>query len=137
VRNDVDFFYIRIGSQHFDQLFERVAGRVRALAIICVRRKTQFPARRPCKQNGNTWRLRIVNDLCKPVNGIIKPVVEAMHEDKRVSATGRLCRGGHGGGELLLVEIIRRMSDEIAIRITRKGRGPVDFATLSGVVRRN
>ena len=82
-------------------------------------------------------RLRVVDNLSKPVNGIVEPVVEAMHEDEHFAAAGLLCCGSHGGGELLFVDVVRRNRHKIVTRIARKRFRPLDFATLSGAVRWN
>jgi hypothetical protein len=46
-----------------------------------------------------------VHDLRKPVDGIVKAIVEAMHEDEYFACSALVCCARYSGGKGSLVEI--------------------------------
>ena len=79
----------------------------------------------------------IVDDLREAVDGIVKPVVETVHEDQHLVAPGLLGSRGDGCGEILSVDIVGRGRNEIAPRIARSCARPLHVPDLAHCVGRD
>ena len=75
--------------------------------------------------------LEFVDDLCKSIDGVVKSVVEAMHEHQRLGAFGLFRHCGHGIQERLPINILCRDRNEIAIGVAGRRRGPLHFSDLT------
>jgi hypothetical protein len=78
-----------------------------------------------------------VNDLGKPIDGILKGVVEAMHENEHASIRAFLDGGIEPGDGLRSVDVLRLQNCKVRIRIRWQSLRPGDFADLADAFRRD
>ena len=88
----INLFYARIARDLINKSTELIPRIVRAFSIVCIRSQLNFATRRPGKKNRNPGRSRVVNDLSEAIDCLIKPIIEAVHEDEDL-VTIRLSRG--------------------------------------------
>src|SRR4030088_3094027 len=128
-----DFLYARTEWDRIQQLLQRITRLTRALAVVLIGAQSHHAPRRPGEKDGYDGRFRILNDLCKTISSFIEAIVESMHEDHRLAAAGRFGDGSKGGVEARPVQILGGGRHELAMRISRWGRRPLDFANLARV----
>jgi hypothetical protein len=131
MRQDIDLFHVAIGCQRIEELFQRIARIDRALPVVGIGVQPQLAARGPGEQHRYAFGRRVVHDLRKPVDRIVEPIVEAVHEDQHFASPALLGGVGDGGGKRALVEMVRADGDEIARGRSRQPR-QLDAAAAGG-----
>src|ERR1700730_8527598 len=129
--DDGYLLHICIAPNRVEQLLDSVARVGCAFKIILVGAQPHDAARRPGEQDRNSGRFGIMNNLRKPIDSLVEPVIEAVNKDKHLAASSLFGGCRQSGDKGLLIEIVRRSGHKTLPRIAWQRGGPLHLANLS------
>ena len=132
--HDGDVLDLGLTDDSAQDLLQRITGIVGAFLVVII--VEHAGARRPGEDHRGNISARIVHDLRKTINGILKCVVETVHEYHHTAAPGQVWTDPAGQFHISLE---RRHADggEILLRIGRQLLRPLHFTHLAVLFRGN